>query len=86
MISWWIQSQALSFLRNYILGDNPTGTVSGTTVIDDQHSTAYNNNLIPGGNAIFTGSGSTQGSFVYPTKTIEAWDSFTATALGPTAN
>lgn len=74
-------------LREFILGNNATGQVvttsNGTIVIGGENATLAASAL-PGQSAIFIGSGVTQSSTVYPTATIDAWESFiaTATAIG----
>ncbi|KAF7798025.1 hypothetical protein EIP86_009237 [Pleurotus ostreatoroseus] len=75
--------RAYVLLREFILGNNPTGRVvttpSGTSVIGGEDPTLAASAL-PGESAIFVGSGMTQSSTVYPEATINAWESFIATA------
>ena len=83
MISYLTSHKAYVLLREFILGNNPTGRVvttpSGTSVIGGEDPTLAASAL-PGESAIFVGSGMTQSSTVYPEATINAWESFIATA------
>ncbi|KAI0791967.1 Alpha/Beta hydrolase protein [Abortiporus biennis] len=75
---------ALTFLREFVLGSNQTGlVVDGNTVsvVGGEDTTVYANGLLAGESHIFTGVGSTAGSTLYPSQTIAAWESFIATAL-----
>ena len=54
-------------------------TETGIEVIGGQDE-ALAASALPGQTAIFTGFAETQGSYVYPTATIAAWESFIATA------
>ncbi|KIJ31431.1 hypothetical protein M422DRAFT_53358 [Sphaerobolus stellatus SS14] len=85
LIPQWQPSRALTFVREFILGNNPNGTVlsNGTTVAGITGSPLVND-ILPGEhNPVFTGSGTTLGSTLWPTATIAAWDSFLATATAP---
>ncbi|CAL1714161.1 unnamed protein product [Somion occarium] len=77
-------AQALTFLREYILGNNQTGLVerSGNQVkvIGGEDSNFYVNNIIHGQDEIYVGSAVTQSTFTYPSATIAAWEEFIATA------
>lgn len=80
--------QAYVFLREFILGSNPNGTVitspsapsSAVSVVGGEFATLAGDYL-PGGSAIFFGSFSTQGSTVWPTATVKQWDEFIQTAV-----
>lgn len=79
-------------VREFILGNNQTGLVTEVngqaSVVGGEDSSLYVNGILRGEDGIFTGSGTTQGVYTYPTATIEAWNSFTATAFAtasPTA-
>ncbi|CDO76988.1 hypothetical protein BN946_scf184298.g15 [Trametes cinnabarina] len=88
LIPEWKPAQALVFLREFVLGNNQTGTVSGTVVVGGENSTLANDYL-PGGNEIFYGSSATQGTSTIPGATQAAWNSFIATATAthpPLAN
>ncbi|CAL1714177.1 unnamed protein product [Somion occarium] len=78
-------AQALTFLREFVLGDNPNGTVitaSGTTnVVGGETPTLFANNILRGQDGIYVGSIVTQSTFTYPSATIAAWDRFTSTAF-----
>ncbi|KAI0366275.1 alpha/beta-hydrolase [Pilatotrama ljubarskyi] len=79
LVPEWKPAQALVFLREFVLGSNLTGTVSGTIVVGGENSTLAND-FLPGGNEIFYGSGATQGTSTIPAATQAAWSSFIATA------
>lgn len=70
-------------LREFILNHNTTGLVtnsSGTiTVLGGENSTLAKP-VLSGQLEIFAGSGTTQSTYVYPSATIAAWESFIATA------
>lgn len=79
-----ICAEAFYFLSEFVLGDNPLGTVIGThgqvSVIGGENS-SLSSDFLPGEhNPIFYGSGTTQSSTLWPSATIAAWDSFIATA------
>ncbi|KAI0349726.1 alpha/beta-hydrolase [Trametes cingulata] len=86
LVPEWKPAQALVFLREFVLGSNLNGTVSGTVVVGGENSTLAND-FLPGGNEIFYGSGATQGTSTIPAATQAAWSSFiaTATATQPAA-
>ena len=69
-------------LREFILGDNPTGRVlasHGNTVVVGGEDSKYSG-VLSGQSEVFGGSGSTEFTYVYPSATIAAWESFIATA------
>jgi hypothetical protein len=71
--------QALVFVREFVLGSNRNGSVVSNGTIGVTHSLV--DDILPGEtNAIFTGSGTTLGSTIWPSATIAAWDSFISTA------
>ena len=72
--------QSLVFLREFILGDNPNGTVlDDGTVVGGENATLAGDFLF-GGGQVFYGSAATQGTVVAPPATIASWNSFLATA------
>lgn len=82
---------AFTFFREFVLGSNPTGLVTQTSrgiqVIGGVNSTLAED-VLPGGDEVFYGSGATQSTYVAPSATRAAWRSFirTATATAsPTA-
>ncbi|KAI8990743.1 alpha/beta-hydrolase [Trametes punicea] len=80
LVPEWKPRQALVFLREFVLGSNPNGTVEGTTVVGGENATLAGDYL-PGGNEIFYGSAKTEGTSTVPSATIAAWNSFIATAI-----
>ncbi|KAI0682067.1 alpha/beta-hydrolase [Cerioporus squamosus] len=90
LVPLWKPAQALVFLREFVLGSNLNGTVSGTVVVGGENSTLAND-FLPGGNVVYFGSSATQGTSTIPAATQAAWNSFIATAtatsspLGPNA-
>ncbi|KAI0671913.1 alpha/beta-hydrolase [Trametes maxima] len=79
LVPEWKPAQALVFLREFVLGSNLNGTVSGTIVVGGEESTLAGD-FLPGGNEIFFGSAATQGTSTIPAATQAAWSSFIATA------
>ena len=80
LVPQWRPAQALVFLREFVLGDNPNGTVlDDGTVVGGENATLAKDYL-PGGNEIFYGSAKTEGTSTIPSATIAAWDQFIATA------
>lgn len=72
-------TQALTFIREFVLGSNPNGTIVNNSTVGVSHPLV--NDVLPGEhNPIFTGSGTTLGSTLWPSATVAAWDSFIATA------
>ncbi|TFK46518.1 alpha/beta-hydrolase [Heliocybe sulcata] len=72
---------AYTFLREFVLGNNQTGFVdssSGNVVGGEVSSLA--GDYIPGGSAIYYGSGTTQSTYFAPSATIAAWEKFIQTA------
>lgn len=69
-------------LREFILGSNQTGLVievdGQVSVVGGEDDLVYANGILPGADGIFIGAGTTQGVYTYPTATIEAWKSFSA--------
>jgi carboxypeptidase D len=75
--------KAFTFLREFVLGYNELGLVknsSGTISVVGGERSALAGNFLPGGAEIYYGSAATQSTYVYPTATVAAWDSFIATA------
>jgi len=71
--------QAFVFLREFVLGRNDTGLVKGKSVVGGENPDLAE--FIQSGSApIYTGAGTTEGSYVAPTATIASWDRFIATA------
>ena len=70
-------------LRDFVLGSNQTGLVTNTSgvvsVVGGEQS-ALANEVMTGQAEIFYGSGVTQSTYVYPSATVAAWNSFMATA------
>ncbi|TFK91411.1 alpha/beta-hydrolase [Polyporus arcularius HHB13444] len=79
LVPLWKPAQALVFLREFVLGSNLNGTVSGTIVVGGENSTLAND-FLPGGNVVYFGSSATQGTSTIPAATQAAWNSFIATA------
>nr|VWO99735.1 Cyanate hydratase (Cyanase) (EC (Cyanate hydrolase) (Cyanate lyase) [Ganoderma boninense] len=79
LVPMWKPAQALVFLREFVLGDNLNGTVSGTVVVGGENATLAND-FLPGGNVIFYGSSATQYTVTVPAASQSAWSAFIATA------
>ncbi|KAI0749833.1 alpha/beta-hydrolase [Daedaleopsis nitida] len=79
LVPLWKPAQALVFLREFVLGDNLNGTVSGNVVVGGENVTLAGE-FLPGGNVVYFGSSATQGTSTIPAATQAAWSSFIATA------
>ncbi|TBU46827.1 alpha/beta-hydrolase [Dichomitus squalens] len=79
LVPMWKPAQALVFLREFVLGNNLNGTVSGTVVVGGENSTLAND-FLPGGKEIFYGSSATQYTYTVPAASASAWSAFIATA------
>ncbi|KAJ7686175.1 alpha/beta-hydrolase [Mycena rosella] len=81
LVPMWKPAQALVFLREFVLGSNLNGTVSGSTgTVVGGENTTLANGVLPGGDEIFFGSSTTAGTSTIPAATRAAWASFIATA------
>lgn len=70
-------------LREFILGSNQTGLVtnsSGAIHVNGGENATLAQPVLSGQAEIFVGSGTTQSSYVFPSATIAAWNSFIGTA------
>lgn len=88
-------AQAYTFLREFIIGNNPTGAVvqsgSSVTVTGGENPT-LKQSAITGQRAIAYGAKTTQGVYAYPTATIQAFENYVGlvpitgtNAVAPTA-
>ncbi|THH29780.1 hypothetical protein EUX98_g4414 [Antrodiella citrinella] len=77
--------RAFVFMRDFVLGNNETGLVtnssSSVSVVGGESTTLFANGILAGQDGIFAGSGTTQSTYTYPSATIAAWASFTATSI-----
>jgi len=76
-------ANALTFLREFILGNNDTGLVvtdDGKTEVVGGAVSALAVGVLPGQSGIFIGSGATQSTYTFPSATIAAWESYIVTA------
>jgi len=72
----------LTFLQKWILGDSPIGLGQRDGSVVGGTDLALAQSIMPMGNdPIFYGSGATQGSTFYPSKTIAAWSKYMATVI-----
>ncbi|KAI0831822.1 Alpha/Beta hydrolase protein [Trametes gibbosa] len=74
---------ALTLLREFILGNNRTGLVTsigGATQVDGGEEAALAVDALRATAAVFVGSLTTQSTFVFPSATVAAWNSYVATA------
>nr|VWP02413.1 ABC transporter Atr4 [Ganoderma boninense] len=68
------------FLREFVLGDNANGTVLSSGTIQGAENATLAGQYLVGGNEIFYGSATTDGTYVVPSATVASWDQFLATA------
>ncbi|KAJ7027721.1 alpha/beta-hydrolase [Mycena alexandri] len=85
LVPLWKPAQALVFLREFVLGSNLNGTVSGNTVVGGDNATLAND-FLPGGDEIFFGSSTTAGTSTIPAATRSAWAAFIETATASQAS
>jgi carboxypeptidase D len=80
-----LTTQSLVFLREFILGSNTTGLVEDTSGDGDEvvvvggEDPVLADDVLPGTNVIFYGSGTTASSLVIPSETFASWSRFIAT-------
>ena len=74
--------QAFTLAREFIFGSNTAGLVtsSGSVVGGENPSLAAD--YLRGTGALFVGSGARQSTYVFPSATIAAWNSFITGAGG----
>ncbi|KIK61689.1 hypothetical protein GYMLUDRAFT_260725 [Collybiopsis luxurians FD-317 M1] len=79
-------ANAKIFIQEFVFGTNPTGLVTGNSVVGGEDP-ALAEDVLPGSDPIFYGSLSTQSSTIWPAATRAAWSSFirTETATAVTA-
>ncbi len=80
LVPQWRPAQALTFLREFVLGNNNNGTLLDDGTILGGEDTALAEDFLLGGNEIFYGSAKTEGTSVVPSANFAAWESFIATA------
>ncbi|KAJ6537930.1 hypothetical protein B0H19DRAFT_1270309 [Mycena capillaripes] len=85
LVPLWKPSQSLVFQREFVLGSNLNGTVSGNNAVVGGENTTLANDFLQGGEEIFFGSSTTAGTSTIPAATRSAWASFTATATASQA-
>lgn len=76
---------AYVFLRDFVLGSNTTGSLGSPSSNQSGVPTLLSDGVLPEyTQPIYSGSGRTMGSTVFPSNTIAAWESFmqTATSAG----
>lgn len=76
--------QALTLAREFIFGNNQTGLVTNTssgavTVVGGEES-SLGNEIMTGQAAIYYGQATTASSYFFPSATVEAWNTYFATA------
>ncbi|KAJ7250537.1 Alpha/Beta hydrolase protein [Mycena haematopus] len=71
---------ALTFVREFVFGNNLTGSVvktpGGTTMVVGGEDSPLVGDILPGSNGIVYDSGTATSTFVYPEATIAAWNTF----------
>lgn len=75
--------QAFTFLREFVLGNNKTGSVvknlKGDVVVIGGENATLAEDVLPGGDEIYYGAGATQSTYVFPSATRAAWREFIKT-------
>lgn len=67
--------------REFILGNNKTGSVEGSSVNGGEEPSLLRDHILEGQSGILVGSGTATSLFFYPSSTIAAWESYIATAI-----
>ncbi|KAJ6534638.1 alpha/beta-hydrolase [Mycena vulgaris] len=71
---------ALTFVREFVVGNNPTGSVvktpTGTVNVVGGENAPLVGNILPGAKGIVYPVGTATSTFVYPVETIAAWNTF----------
>ncbi|KAL4265511.1 Carboxypeptidase [Pleurotus pulmonarius] len=75
---------AFTFAREFIFGNNQTGLVESSSVVGGEDP-ALTAGVLPGQKEIYVGKVTTSSTFVFPSATIAAWDSFMAAQTSPPA-
>ncbi|EMD31271.1 hypothetical protein CERSUDRAFT_119819 [Gelatoporia subvermispora B] len=78
LVAEWQPAAALTFIREFVLGSNDTGLVSGSNVVGGENATLADD-VLTGDPVFFFGSGSTAGTTSVPLATQQSWASFIAT-------
>lgn len=81
---------ALTFIREFVFGNNQTGLVIDTssanvTVVGGEVSTLAGE-IMTGQAGIYYGSATTASTYFFPSATVEAWDAYVATAIATHSN
>ncbi|KAI6101368.1 Alpha/Beta hydrolase protein [Pisolithus sp. B1] len=81
---------ALTFIREFVFGNNQTGLVTDTnsgnvTVVGGEVSTLAGE-IMTGQAGIYYGSATTASTYFFPSATVEAWDAYVATATATAYN
>ncbi|KAG7094004.1 hypothetical protein E1B28_007634 [Marasmius oreades] len=69
-------SQALTFAREFIFGQNQTGLVRPDGTVVGGQDPKLSNDILPGSPEVYFGKSVTQGTYVFPTATRNAWNAF----------
>ncbi|KAJ6581912.1 Alpha/Beta hydrolase protein [Mycena capillaripes] len=73
-------ASALTFAREFVFGNNPTGSVittpAGITMVVGGEDAPLIGDILPGSNGIVYDAGTATSTFVYPAETIAAWNTF----------
>ncbi|KAJ6620632.1 Alpha/Beta hydrolase protein [Mycena sp. CBHHK59/15] len=73
-------ANALTFLREFVFGSNPTGSVvktpAGAISVIGQADTALVGDVLPGSEGIAYVTGTSTATYVFPTETVAAWNTF----------
>lgn len=78
-VAYFKPNAMYTFLKEFVVGTNQTGTLDpvGSSVIGGEH-TEYMKGILTG-SAVYTGVGTTQGTYTWPESVWNAWNSYIAT-------
>ncbi|KAF9005246.1 Alpha/Beta hydrolase protein [Cyathus striatus] len=79
-----VPDAAFTFAREFVFGNNATGLVtnsSGQVTVTGGEDSSLVDDVLPGSDEVFYGSEGDTSTFLFPSATTEAWNSFIHTAL-----
>ncbi|KAF8659838.1 hypothetical protein AX16_001723 [Volvariella volvacea WC 439] len=81
---------AFTFFREFVLGSNEIGLVvsddDGATRVIGGQDPALAGTVLPGADAIYMGSGTTESTYFWPQRTVDAWREYIATETAAPGN
>ncbi|KAF8637623.1 hypothetical protein AX17_002692 [Amanita inopinata Kibby_2008] len=69
---------AFTFVREFVFGSNTTGLVTSSGTVIGGEDANLTDDILPGNDAVYLGAGATQSTYMFPSATRAAWESFIA--------